>query len=112
MKREATTRRPSKVAERVAVFSPGKKLVGVFSSKTLLAKFMDVSTPSVTYACNGTTVACKGFYLRSLDKTDIELPDDFGTLTLERFDELNGEKRLTYPDRGMRKKRTAKTIQQ
>jgi hypothetical protein len=111
MKR-GTTNKPSRVPDRVAVFSPGKKLIAVFSSKTLLAKFMDVSTPSVTYACNGTTVACKGFYLRSLDKTDIELPDDFGTLTLERFDELNGERRLTYPDRGMRKKRTAKTIQQ
>jgi hypothetical protein len=110
MKREATTRRPSKVAERVAVFSPGKKLVGVFSSKTLLAKFMDVSTPSVLYACNGTTVACNGWYLRSLENVDLEIPDDFGTLTLEEFDVLNGEKRLTYPDRGMRKKRAKATV--
>ncbi len=111
MKRE-TTNKPSRVPDRVAVFSPGKKLIGVFSSKTLLAKFMDVSTPSVTYACNGTTVACNGWYLRSLGDVELELPGDLGTLTLERFDELNGEKRLTYPDRGMRKKRTAKTLQQ
>lgn len=107
MKRE-TTNKPSRVPDRVAVFSPGKKLIGVFSSKTLLAKFMDVSTPSVLYACNGTTVACNGWYLRSLGDVELELPGDLGTLTLERFDELNGEKRLTYPDRGMRKKRTAK----
>lgn len=96
----------------MAVFSPAKKLIGVFSSQTLLAKFMDVSTPSVHYACDGTTVACKGFYLRPLDNIDLDIPDDFGTLTLEEFDDLNGEKRVTYPDRGMRKKRTAKTIQQ
>ena len=108
MKRKAD-KGPSRVPSRVAVFSPGKKLIAVFSSQTLLAKFMEVSTPSVHYACEGTTVACKGFYLRPLDKIDLDIPDDFGTLTLEEFDNLNGEKRITYPDRGMRKKRTAKT---
>lgn len=107
MKRKQT-KGPSRVPSRVAVFSPGKKLIGVFSSQTVLAKFMEVSTPSVHYACDGTTVACKGYYLRSLDKIYLELPDDFGTLTLEQFDQLNGERRLTYPDRGMRKKRAAK----
>lgn len=107
MKRE-TGNKPSRVPDRVAVFSPGKKLIAVFSSKTLLAKFLGVSTPSVLYACNGTTVACNGWYLRPLGSAVLELPGDLGTLTLERFDELNGEKRLTYPDRGMRKKRTAK----
>lgn len=93
----------------MAVFSPGKKLIAVFSSQTLLAKFMEVSTPSVHYACEGSTVACKGYYLRQLDNTGLDIPDYIGTLTLEEFDNLNGEKRITYPDRGMRKKRTAKT---
>ena len=90
------------------MFSPEKVLVGVFSSMNQAANVLGVRVSTVRFACIGTTVACQGWYLGRVEVSICDL----GTLTLERFDEINGEKRLTYPDRGMRKKRTAKTIQQ
>lgn len=94
------------------MFSPEKVLVGVFSSMNQAANILGVRVSTVRFACIGTTVACQGWYLRPLGSAVLELPGDLGTLTLDDFDLRNGEKRLTYPDRGMRKKRTAKNIQQ
>ncbi len=96
----------SHTPSRIAVFSPNKKLIGVLTSQTATAQVLGVRTASIHYACKGKTESCNGWHIRELkDSVKLELPEDFGTLTLERFDELNGEKRLTYPDREMRKKR-------
>lgn len=102
---KAKTPRVSREPSRIAVFSPAKKLVGVFNSMTAAAQLLNVSTSSIHFACKGETLACQGWYVRELVNVILEIPDDFGTLTLEDFDNLNGEKRITYPDRGMRKKR-------
>lgn len=95
----------SKTPKRVAVFSPAKKLVGIFSSLTVLANLMEVSTASVHYACNGDSVACRGWYLRIIDNIAFDLPNDLGNITLDEFDAMSRIDRLTYSPRGMRKKR-------
>lgn len=97
-----------KTPEKVAMFSPEKVLVGVFSSMNQAANVLGVRVSTVRFACIGTTVACQGWYLRTLGRVEVSICD-IGTLTLDDFDLRSGEKRLTYPDRGMRKKRTAKT---
>lgn len=97
-----------KTPDKVALFSPEKILVGVFSSMNQAANVLGVRASTVRFACVGTTVACQGWYMRTLGHVEVGI-GDIGTLTLDQFDTLNGEKRVTYPDRGMRKKRTAKT---
>ena len=95
----------SHTPSRIAVFSPNKKLIGVLTSQTATAQVLGVRTASIHYACKGKTESCNGWHIRELkDSVKLELPEDFGTLTLEEFDNLNGDRRTMYPDRGMRKR--------
>ena len=100
---KAKTPRVRREPSRIAVFSPAMKLVGVCASMTAAAQMLKVSTSAIHFACNGKTPSCQGWYVRELDNVIIEFPDDLGTLRLEDFDNLNGTKRTTYPDRGTRK---------
>lgn len=88
---------------RVAAFSSCKVLSGVFSSMNQAAKFIGVRPSTVRFACIGTTVSCQGWYFRFVDEA-ISI-DEIGNLHLDEFDRRNGEKRLSYPVYGMRKKR-------
>lgn len=103
----AVSRTPSKVA---AFDIEKRRLRSVFSSQTYAAKMLNVKTSAVHYACSGATVACNGWYLRTLDNVDIN-PDDFGRLTIEKFDKLNGVERLVYTNGTIRKKRSKPTKQ-
>ena len=94
---------------KVAVFDVDKRrLRSIFSSKTYAAKMLNVKTSAVHYACTGASVACNGWYLQSLENVDIG-SDDFGKLTIEKFDELNGIERVVYPSKNIRKTRSKTT---
>lgn len=101
----------SRTPSKVAVFDIEKRrLRGVFSSQTYAAKFLNMTTAAVHFACTGVTVACNGWYFRSLDNVNIEFDNSFGKLTLEEFDQLTGVDRVVYPKSNPRKKRTRKEV--
>jgi hypothetical protein len=87
MKRKVN-RRPSKIA----IFGKNGILVAMFSSQTQAARLLGVSTSTVNYASRGFTSNCQGWYMRELKNVEPETKD-FGTLTLDDFDTLNGERR-------------------
>lgn len=93
--------------EKVAIFSAEKILIGIFSSMNQAANIIGVRPSTVRFACIGTTVSCQGWYLRNIGSSDVGI-NEIGVLTLDEFDGRNGDVRITYPDRGMRKPRTAK----
>lgn len=96
-----------KTPEKVAIFSAEKVLVGVFCSMNQAASVIGVRPSTVRFACIGATVSCQGWYLRTVGDSKVGI-SDIGRLHLDDFDAMNGEKRETYSDRNMRKKRTAK----
>ncbi len=97
---------------RIAAFDvASKRLRGVFSSYTYAAKFLNMTTAAVHFACTGASVSCNGWYFRSLDNVNIEFDNSFGKLTLEEFDKLSGVNRVVYPKSNPRKKRTKTTKQ-
>ena len=99
----------SRTPSRVAAFDINKRRLRIiFSSQTYAAKMLNVKTSAVHYACTGASVACNGWYLRSLENVDID-SDDLWKLTVEEFDELNGVDRVVYPSKNIRKTRSKKT---
>jgi len=95
---------------RVAAFDIEKRRLRIiYSSHTYAAKNLGVRTASVCDACSGKSVSCGGWYLRSLENVEVGF-DDFGTLTIEKFDELNGVERVIYPNDSIRKKRSKKAV--
>jgi hypothetical protein len=86
---------------RVLVFNPSKKLVAMFVSQLEAAKSLETTPQVIHAAITGKSIACKKLYLRTWPD-DIEvLPEDWGNLRLEAFDDLCGVERKVFANRKM-----------
>lgn len=87
----------NKTANRVLIFNPLKRLVGIYSSLTSTALIHKASNSAIHQACIGPSISCKGFYFRFLSP-EIEIePSDYGKLRLEDYDKMCGVERQYYP---------------
>lgn len=82
-------KRVNRNPSRIAVFGKNRMLAAVFSSQTQAAHMLGVGTSTVCYASRGRTENCHGWYFREPTNVTLEA-QDFGTLTLDEFDMLNG----------------------
>lgn len=86
---------------RILVFNPLKRLVGIFHSSLAAAKAFNTRPQSIHYACTGRCISCQSMYFRHL-QDDIEVTfDDLGVLRLEEYDELCGVERKVYRTKRM-----------
>lgn len=88
---------------RILVFSPLKRLIGIFHSCNAAASALGVSTLCIHDACAGELISCKKLYFRQLyeDKIEIDMLEDLGDLRLEDYDKLMGLERQYYPNKKM-----------
>lgn len=91
---------------RVLVFSPLKRLIGIFQSVTAAANAFNTSATNIHYACNGKSISCCNLYFRHFyeDKIDIDVFEDLGKLKLEEYDRLAGLTRKYYDNKDMTRK--------
>lgn len=95
----------SKKAKRILAFNPYKRLVSVFSSQVQAAKLLNLTTPTVKAACDGSSISAKKLYLRWWDpEIEIDIHSEIGELTLLEYDRLCGVNRRTYKNSSMTRK--------
>lgn len=90
--------------QRILVFNPLKKLVGIYHSTYATAKSFNTRLQSIKYACDGTCVSCQGHYFRLLNETLGVTLDSLGVLTLQEYDQLCGVERKVYRTKRMERK--------
>jgi len=91
----------SKKPQRILVFNPLKKLIGVFHSTLAASKAFNVRAQAIHYACTGRCISCNNLYFRHLSD-DIEISmEDFGTLRVEEYDKAVGIERKVYRNKNM-----------
>lgn len=95
---------PNKKPNRILIFNPLKKLVGIYNSIHATARSFNVNMQSIHYACNGTCMSCQGHYFRQLyDGIEVTYKD-LGILTVTEYDKLCGVERKVYATKTMSRK--------
>ncbi len=89
---------------KILVFNPLKKLVGIYHSTYATAKSFNTRLQSIKYACDGTCVSCQGHYFRVMDETIGVTLESLGVLTLQEYDRLCGVERKVYRTGKMERK--------
>ena len=96
----------------VLIFNGAQVLIAVTRSLHSAAELTKGNLQSISFCCTGRYVYSGGFYFRHLhDDVEIEM-SDLGTLLLQEYDELCGEKRVYYSVREMAHKRARKEAKQ
>lgn len=92
----------------VLIFNGAQVLIAVTRSLHSAAELTKGNLQSISFCCTGKYVTSGGLYFRHLhENVEIEM-SDLGTLMLQEYDELCGEKRNYYTVRQMAHKRARK----
>lgn len=92
----------------VLIFNRAQVLIAVTRSLHSAAELTKGNLQPISFCCTGKYVSSGGFYFRHLhDDVEIEM-SDLGTLMVQEYDELCGEKRIYYTVREMAHKRARK----
>ena len=100
--RRSSFKRP----KMVLIFNGAQILVAITRSLHSAAELTKGNLQAISFCCTGKYICSGGFYFRHLHpNVEIEL-QDLGTLQLQDYDSLCGEKRTYYSVRQMAHKRT------
>lgn len=89
----------------VLIFNPAQTLIAIARSLHSAAELTRGNLQSISFCCTGKYASSNGFYFRHIHpKVEVEM-SDLGTLQLQEYDKLCGEKRIYYSTKQMTHKR-------
>lgn len=90
----------------VLIFNGAQTLIAITRSLHSAAELTGGNLQSISFCCTGKYASSGGFYFRHIHpNVEIEL-SDLGTLQLQQYDEMCGEKRTYYTVKQMARKRS------
>lgn len=91
---------------RVLIFNKNRMLTLIAASVNEAARFSNIPATHISRVCRGLIITSNQYYFRYINN-DIEMElSDIGTLTLEEYDKLCGEKRKMYSTSSMKRNKT------